>query len=89
MAGSGADAAPYFRIFNPTLQGEKFDAEGEYVKKFLPELKNIPKKFIHQPWKLKDEELKYFGVELGKNYPKRIVIHEEAVKLTKIFFQPL
>ena len=54
----GADAAPYFRIFNPILQGEKFDKEGEYVKKWVPELKNVPKKFIHRPWELKDEKIK-------------------------------
>ncbi|MGD2117238.1 MAG: deoxyribodipyrimidine photo-lyase [Chromatiales bacterium] len=50
VAGSGADAAPYFRIFNPVLQGEKFDPEGEYVKRWLPELKALPKRYIHQPW---------------------------------------
>ena len=46
------DAAPYFRIFNPILQGEKFDKEGEYVKKWVPELKNLSKKFVHKPWEL-------------------------------------
>ena len=78
VAGCGADAAPYFRIFNPTIQGQKFDPKGEYVKKYLPQLKNIPSKFIHQPWKLSDLELEKYGVKLGKNYPHRIVIHEEA-----------
>jgi len=75
VAGCGADAAPYFRIFNPILQGERFDPLGEYVKKWIPELSNIPKKFIHKPWDL-NENIKDF--ELGKTYPKRIVIHEEA-----------
>ena len=75
VAGCGADAAPYFRIFNPILQGEKFDPMGNYVKKWIPELSNIPKKFIHKPWEL-DEDVKDF--ELGKTYPKPIVIHEEA-----------
>ena len=73
VAGSGADAAPYFRIFNPILQGEKFDKEGEYVKKWLPELQNLPKKFIHKPWEFNDENFK-----LGRDYPKPIVKHEEA-----------
>ena len=49
MGWCGADAAPYFRIFNPILQGEKFDKEGEYVKKWVPELKDLAKKFIHKP----------------------------------------
>tara|TARA_B110000211_G_scaffold120548_1_gene139332 strand:+ start:95 stop:1498 length:1404 start_codon:yes stop_codon:yes gene_type:complete len=74
VAGCGADAAPYFRIFNPILQGEKFDKEGEYVKKWVPELKNISKKFIHKPWELKDEK----NFKLGKNYPFPLVKHEVA-----------
>ncbi len=73
VAGSGADAAPYFRIFNPILQGEKFDKEGEYVKKWVPELKDLTKKFIHKPWEFKSEKFK-----LGKDYPYPIVKHEEA-----------
>ncbi len=75
VAGCGADAAPYFRIFNPILQGEKFDPQGEYVKKWVPELSNVPKEFIHKPWEL-DEDINDF--ELGKSYPKPIVNHEEA-----------
>ena len=74
VAGSGADAAPYFRIFNPILQGEKFDKEGEYVKKWVPELKNVPKKFIHKPWEINDEKI----LKIGKEYPIPIVIHEKA-----------
>ena len=74
VAGCGADAAPYFRIFNPILQGEKFDKEGEYVKKWVPELKGISKKFIHKPWELKDEK----NFKLGKNYPYPLVKHEMA-----------
>ena len=73
VAGSGADAAPYFRIFNPILQGEKFDKEGVYVKKWVPELKILSKKFIHKPWESNDEKFK-----LGKDYPFPIVKHEEA-----------
>ena len=73
VAGSGADAAPYFRIFNPILQGEKFDKKGEYVKKWVPELKDLPNKFIHKPWELSDGKFK-----LGKDYPYPIVKHEAA-----------
>ena len=81
VAGCGADAAPYFRIFNPILQGEKFDKEGEYVRTWVPELKNISKKFIHKPWELKDEKFR-----LGKDYPYPIVKHEEArAKALKAF----
>jgi deoxyribodipyrimidine photo-lyase len=75
VAGCGADAAPYFRIFNPILQGERFDPSGEYVKKWVPELLNVPKEFIHKPWEL-DKDVKDF--ELGKSYPKPIVNHEAA-----------
>ena len=74
VAGCGADATPYFRIFNPILQGEKFDKDGEYVKKWIPELKNVPKKFLHRPWELNNENI----LKLGKDYPKQIVIHEKA-----------
>ena len=81
VAGCGADAAPYFRIFNPILQGEKFDKEGEYVKKWVPELKDLPKKFVHKPWEFNDEKFK-----LGRDYPFPIVKHEEArVKALKAF----
>tara|TARA_B100000989_G_C19518662_1_gene462982 strand:+ start:98 stop:1495 length:1398 start_codon:yes stop_codon:yes gene_type:complete len=74
VAGCGADAAPYFRIFNPILQGEKFDKDGLYVKKWLPELKEVPKKFIHKPWELNDNGIKLQDL----NYPLPIVIHEKA-----------
>ena len=74
VAGSGADAAPYFRIFNPILQGEKFDKEGEYVKKWVTELDHVPKKFIHKPWELNDKSI----LNLGLDYPAPIVIHEKA-----------
>ena len=77
VAGSGADAAPYFRIFNPILQGEKFDKDGEYVKKWIPELRNMPKKFIHKPWELNDSNI----LKIGKEYPLPIVIHEKARSL--------
>jgi len=74
VAGSGADAAPYFRIFNPILQGEKFDKEGDYVKKWIPELKNLEKKYIHKPWEINGKN----NFKLGKDYPFPIVNHEAA-----------
>ena len=73
VAGCGADAAPYFRVFNPVLQGEKFDPDGEYVKRWVPELAQLPKKFIHQPWEATPLELASAGVTLGKTYPHPIV----------------
>jgi len=78
VAGSGADAAPYFRIFNPFTQGEKFDPNGDYVRKFVPELKHLPNKFIHRPWEAPALALKEAGVELGKTYPEPIIDHKFA-----------
>ena len=86
VAGCGADASPYFRIFNPILQGEKFDSKGEYIKKWLPELKNIPLEFIHKPWEL-DKKIKNF--ELGKDYPLPIVNHQNARELALNAFQKI
>jgi deoxyribodipyrimidine photo-lyase len=81
VAGCGADAAPYFRIFNPVLQSEKFDPEGEYIKQWLPELRNLPNRLIHAPWKAGAMELDLYGVTLGDNYPLRIVDHDFAKRL--------
>ena len=78
VAGSGADAAPYFRIFNPITQGEKFDAEGDYVKTFVPELAKLPKKYIHKPWEAPRDVLAKAGIKLGDTYPKPIVDHPAA-----------
>jgi deoxyribodipyrimidine photo-lyase len=80
VAGSGADAAPYFRIFNPVLQGEKFDADGVYVRQWVPELARLPDAFIHCPWKASPLELKDAGIALGKTYPAPIVDHDAARK---------
>ena len=77
-AGCGADAAPYFRIFNPVLQGEKFDAQGGYVRRWVPELAQMPSEFIHQPWVAPLHVLAEAGVQLGVNYPQPIVDHGEA-----------
>ncbi len=78
VAGSGADAAPYFRIFNPMLQGEKFDPKGDYVRRWVPELANLPAKAIHTPWEAAPSVLAKAGVRLGETYPKPIVDHEAA-----------
>ena len=89
VAGCGADAAPYFRIFNPILQGEKFDKNGEYVKKWVPELKNYPSKFIHKPWELDIKYQETIKTIIGKDYPAPIVVHEEARKKALSAFQSL
>ncbi len=78
VAGSGADAQPFFRIFNPVLQGEKFDPKGEYVRRFVPELKDVPDKFIHKPWTAPASVLARAGVTLGQTYPEPIVDHATA-----------
>ncbi len=78
VAGCGADAAPYFRIFNPTLQGQKFDPDGAYVRQYVPELGNLESAFIHEPWRAPVELLAKAGVVLGQNYPKPIVDHGMA-----------
>ncbi|MCP5352872.1 MAG: deoxyribodipyrimidine photo-lyase [Chromatiales bacterium] len=72
-AGCGADAAPYFRIFNPVTQGEKFDPDGRYVRRWLPELKRLPDKWLHKPWQAPAEILRGSGVSLGASYPAPIV----------------
>jgi len=77
-AGCGADAAPYFRIFNPVLQGRKFDADGDYVRRWVPELAQLPAEFIHEPWAAPEAELARAGVTLGETYPRPIVDHATA-----------
>ena len=77
-AGCGADAAPYFRIFNPILQGPKFDVNGDYVRRWVPELAKLPTELIHAPWEAAPLELRAAGVVLGQTYPKPIVDHAEA-----------
>ena len=89
VAGCGADAAPYFRIFNPILQGEKFDREGSYVKRWVPELNKVPSKFIHKPWEMEFKYQQAINTLIGKDYPKPIVIHEEARASALKAFQSL
>jgi deoxyribodipyrimidine photo-lyase len=78
VAGCGTDAAPYFRVFNPVLQGQKFDANGDYVRAFVPELAKLPASDIHSPWDAPDLLLAQSGVTLGRNYPMSIVEHAAA-----------
>ncbi|HUO53474.1 MAG TPA: deoxyribodipyrimidine photo-lyase [Rhodoblastus sp.] len=78
VAGCGADAAPYFRIFNPVLQGEKFDPEGAYVRRFCPELSRLPATLIHKPWAAPAAALKHANIRLGETYPSPIVDHSFA-----------
>ena len=76
-AGVGTDAQPYFRIFNPVRQGEKFDPDGAYVKQWCPELKRVPAKWVHKPWELSVNEQAAVNCVIGKHYPARLVVHGE------------
>jgi deoxyribodipyrimidine photo-lyase len=78
VAGCGTDAAPYIRVFNPILQGQRFDAKGEYVRSWVPELAQLPDKLIHQPWEASDDILAQAGITLGDTYPQPIVDHKAA-----------
>ena len=78
VAGCGADAAPYFRVFNPTVQGSKFDPDGLYVRKWVPELSRLPDRLLHAPWTAKPIELSDAGITLGRDYPMPIVDHQLA-----------
>ena len=80
VAGSGVDAAPFFRIFNPVTQGEKFDPTGEYIKKWVPELKDVPVKYLFSPWTAPGGILKTAGVTLGRTYPDPMVDLDETRK---------
>jgi deoxyribodipyrimidine photo-lyase len=81
-ASSGCDAQPYFRIFNPVSQSEKFDAAGKFIRRYLPQLAKLSDKAIHAPWLAQPIELAQAGVMLGGNYPLPIVMHEEAREKT-------
>ena len=72
----GPDAAPYFRIFNPMTQGSKFDPDGAYVRRWVPELAKLPNKYIHTPWEAPPHVLEHAGVELGEHYLKPIIEHK-------------
>tara|TARA_B100000700_G_scaffold310306_1_gene390719 strand:- start:2240 stop:2644 length:405 start_codon:yes stop_codon:yes gene_type:complete len=78
IAGTGFDAAPYFRVFNPILQSEKFDPSGCYIREWIPELHEMPDSDIHSPWTIKKSILKKSNVVLGETYPYPIVEHAKA-----------
>ncbi len=88
-AGCGADAAPFFRIFNPVLQGEKFDPNGDYVRKWIPELTNLPNKWIHKPWEASQDVLNKAEIQLGEDYPLPVVDHREARQQALDAFQKI
>jgi deoxyribodipyrimidine photo-lyase len=75
-AGTGNDAQPWFRIFNPVLQGKRFDPAGSYIKRYLPELRSVPVRHIHQPWRMSPGEQSVAGCLIGKHYPKPLVDHD-------------
>ncbi|HSI82221.1 MAG TPA: deoxyribodipyrimidine photo-lyase [Candidatus Methylacidiphilales bacterium] len=79
-AGCGADASPYFRIFNPITQGEKFDPKGEYIRRWIPQLRHLPDKYIHAPWTAPSDILLHAHITLGTTYPYPVVDHTEARK---------
>ncbi len=88
-AGCGADAAPYYRIFNPILQSEKFDAEGNYIRLWIPELKNLPSKWIHKPSEMPQSLCQELKFEIGKNYPRPMVDLGETRRRALSIFEEL
>lgn len=89
VSGCGVDAAPYFRIFNPVAQSQRFDPEGEYLRRWLPELRTLPAPAIHSPWTAQPLELAQAGVRLGQSYPRPIVEHATARKRALAEFEVL
>ena len=89
IAGCGADAAPYFRIFNPVTQGQKFDPDGEYVRQYIPEIASLPNKYLFNPWEAPELILKEAGIELGSTYPKPVVDLKQSRELALQAFQAL
>ena len=89
VAGCGVDAAPFFRIFNPVLQGRKFDPDGTYVSCWVPELSNLPKRYIHEPWVASKHILESSGVSLGSDYPFPVVDHMAARNRSLVAFKQL
>jgi deoxyribodipyrimidine photo-lyase len=74
-AGTGTDAAPYFRVFNPILQAKRFDPTGEYVRRWIPELRGVPDRYIHEPWKMDEDTQRGSGCMMGRDYPAPVVDH--------------
>ena len=86
VAGCGADAAPYFRIFNPITQGNKFDSTGTYTRRYVPELEKLPDKYLFSPWEAPDEVLSTANIELGVNYPQPIVAASDSREMALAAF---
>jgi deoxyribodipyrimidine photo-lyase len=86
-ASTGCDAQPWFRIFNPVTQSEKFDAEGKFIKRYLPELAAVPAKYVHAPWQLPSEFQHAYGVTIGKDYPAPLVDHAAARAVTLALYK--
>lgn len=86
-ASTGTDAAPYFRIFNPTTQSERFDAKGDFIRQYVPSLKNVPNKYIHEPHKMSEAEQKKAKCLIGKDYPKPLVDHQKMRPKILAFFK--
>jgi deoxyribodipyrimidine photo-lyase len=78
VAGSSNDPQPYFRVFNPVTQGETYDPEGAYVRRYVPELAHVPTEYIHAPWTMPKSVATKAGVEIGREYPKPMVEHSAA-----------
>ena len=78
VSGTGPDAQPFFRVFNPVGQGEKFDPQGDYVRRWIPELGKLDRKVIHRPWEASEEALRKAGITIGETYPKPLVDHARA-----------
>ncbi|KPV42891.1 cryptochrome/photolyase family protein [Alicyclobacillus ferrooxydans] len=89
VTGCGFDASPFFRIFNPVTQGEKFDPEGNYVRRWVPELRQLHPRFIHRPWEAPRHVLRDAGIELGINYPLPMVDHAAARARALLAFQSI
>ena len=86
-AGTGTDAAPYFRIFNPILQSKKFDPDGRYIRRWLPELAQVPVKFIHEPWAMSPDVQAQAGCIIGQDYPQPLVDHAAARQRTLLAYK--
>ncbi len=78
VGGTGADASPYFRVFNPIIQAQKFDPEGTYIQRHVPELRNLPAEYLPAPWDAPQDVLDEAGIELGKTYPRPIIEHKKG-----------
>ncbi len=89
VAGCGADAAPYFRIFNPITQGTKFDPDGTYVRKYVPEIAGLPDKYLFQPWEAPEDVLEAAGVILDETYPRPIIGHKQGRERALAAFKSL